>query len=130
MTMKAREIDRDPELHGPSRPLIWGANTLTRLQREERLRREAWLASQPELSAEELTILEAAEAEADVCLSRPWTPELATLAIKWHEVSGETQSAFAQAHGFPVSRFRSKVARKARAAIKTNRIDLLTGANQ
>ena len=120
--MKAREIDRCPETHGPSRPLIWGANTLTQLQREERLRREAWLASQPEPTA---------EPEPDLC--RPWTPELATLAIKWHEVSGETQQAFAQAHGFPVSRFRSKVAREARAAIKTNRInvatDLLTGAN-
>jgi hypothetical protein len=121
MAHKAVEIQRDSEIHGPSNPLIWGVFTLTALQREERIRREAWLASQPEpeetLTAEDLAACEAASTEPDMCLADPWTPDLARVAIQWHQASGETQKAFAARHGFPVSRFRSKVAREVRASL-------------
>jgi hypothetical protein len=46
--------------------------------------------------------------------SKPWTVEIARIAIEKQRNSKLSQKAFAEAHGFPVSRFRSKTAQEAK----------------
>jgi hypothetical protein len=47
-------------------------------------------------------------------LTGVWTPAVALEALRLWAASGQSQAAFAKAHGFPVSRFRSKAAIQAR----------------
>lgn len=47
-------------------------------------------------------------------LTGAWSVAVATEALRLWAASGQSQENFAKAHGFPVSRFRSKAAIKAR----------------
>ena len=47
-------------------------------------------------------------------LTGVWSVAIATEALRLWAASGQSQESFAKAHGFPVSRFRSKAAIQAR----------------
>lgn len=47
-------------------------------------------------------------------LTGAWSVAVATEALRLWAASGQSQEAFAKTHGFPVSRFRSKAAIRAR----------------